>query len=256
MSDTTESPPSSPKTHLHNYPPPDETETPIPTVSRNDETEQVPEYSESPPKSNPPDIVTDIMLWKKKNLNIILLLSATAIWTLMQIYHYTFLTLLSYVGMAVFTCLFFWANVHRLLKRETPDLSGIGISEQTAIDTANLIRKRIDEVVRLMFHVSVEREWFLSGGVVAALYLLSLVASYFDFLTLCYIGLVGGLTIPVIYMKNEHKIKDLGEKSRVKSRSVYATMEDKMQKSKEKLKQTKDKLMAGKQKEVKEKKME
>lgn len=73
---------------------------------------------------------------------------------------------------------------------------------------------------------------------------------YFSsFLFLCnFAGVVVGLTIPVIYVKNEHKIRELGEKLRTKSQRLYAMIEEKLQKMKNKI--------TGKQKEIKEKKME
>lgn len=72
--------------------------------------------------------------------------------------------------------------------REEPSLSGLGISEQTAIETAESVRESIEEGIQWMFHASAEREWFVFARVVAVLWLLSYVGSFFDLLTLLYIG--------------------------------------------------------------------
>ncbi|KAI3452063.1 hypothetical protein Pfo_008728 [Paulownia fortunei] len=214
MSDTSESPPSPPKVQPHNK----------------------------------PDLLRDLVLWRRKQLNVLILLGATATWIVMEIYQYNFVTILSWVAMALVLLLFFWGNIHRLLKKEAPDLSELEIREETAMEHANLFRQRAEEGILLMFHVSAEKEWFVFAGVVACLYIISVVARRFDFLTLCYIGVVGGMTMPVIYIKNEHKIRGFGEKLRMKSQKLYAMIEEKLQKMKNKI--------AGQQREIKEKKKE
>ncbi|KAL0377755.1 UNVERIFIED_CONTAM: hypothetical protein Sradi_3081000 [Sesamum radiatum] len=211
--------------------------------------------SESPTSSpkahelhNHPDVGSDLILWRRKQLNVIILVAATAAWTAMEVYQYNFITLISWLAMALLLCLFFWGTIHRLLKKEAPDLSELEISEETAMETANALRQRAEEAIRLMFHVSAEREWFVFAGVVACLYAVSELARRFDLLTLCYIGVVGAMTIPAIYMKNEGRIREMGEKMRVKSGSMYGGVEEKLQKMRNKI--------GGRKKEVKEKKME
>ncbi|KAK4416237.1 hypothetical protein Salat_2449200 [Sesamum alatum] len=200
-----------------------------------------PKAQESPTSSpkaqlhNHPDVFSDVILWRRKQLNVTILAAATAAWTAMEVYGYNFITLLSWVAMSLLLCLFFWGTIHRLLKKEAPDLSELEISEETAMETANSLRQRAEEGIRLMFHVSAEREWFVFAGVVACLYAVSELARRLDFLTLWYIGVVGGMTIPVIFLKKKERIRDMGEKMRVKSGSMYAGFEEKLQKIKNKI---------------------
>lgn len=67
-------------------------------------------------------------------------------------------------------------------------MSELEISEETAREQAEVLRRGAEEGIRLMFHVSSEREWFVFAGAVASLYLTSLAATRFDFITLCFIG--------------------------------------------------------------------
>ncbi|KAL3613705.1 hypothetical protein CASFOL_041779 [Castilleja foliolosa] len=210
--------------------------------------------SESPPSSpkpelhSNPDIMSDVVLWRRKQLNVIILLAATAAWVVMELYHYSFITVSSWLAMAVVACLFFWGTIHRLLKREAPDLSELEISEETAREHANWFRRWTQEGVRLVFHVSAEREWFVFAGVVTFLYLMSVVASHVHFLTLLYIGVVGVMTIPAIYIKNENKFAEFGEKVRMRSQRLYSITKQKFQEMKNKF--------GRPHKEIKEKKME
>ncbi|KAK6128939.1 hypothetical protein DH2020_037313 [Rehmannia glutinosa] len=179
------------------------------------------------------NLVSDVVLWRRKPLNFIIVLAATATWIVMEVYQYNFITLLCWVAMTIVACLFFWGNIHRLLKKEAPDLSELEVSEETTMEHANRFRQWAEEGIRLVFHVSAEREWFVFAGVVTLLFLISEAARHIHFLTLCYIvsdpgiydwGKFGeyygfmkqicradewwGMTIPVIYVKNEQKMTE------------------------------------------------
>ena len=63
------------------------------------------------------DILSEIVLWRRKQLNVGILVAATATWIVMDVYHYSFITLLSWVAIALLSCLFFWGSIHRFLKK-------------------------------------------------------------------------------------------------------------------------------------------
>ena len=72
--------------------------------------------------------------------------------------------------------------------REPPSLSGLELSEQTALEMANTVRAWIEEGIRWMFRVSAQGDWPLFVGVLAVLWLISCAGSCVDFLTFLYIG--------------------------------------------------------------------
>ncbi|XP_073288893.1 reticulon-like protein B13 [Primulina huaijiensis] len=212
-----------------------------------------PESQPAPPitqHQENPDWVRDIVLWRRKDAGILLLVAATVTWVAMEIYGFTFITLVSWLAMAIVVCLFAWGNLNRLFNREgTPDLSRLEISEQTTVETATLCHQLINEAIRMVLHMGAANEWFVFAGVVASFYALSLVGSYLDLLTICYIGILGGLTLPLTYVKNEEKINEYTEKLRIKSERLYFMLREKLQKMINKL--------TGKQKEpIKEQKTE
>ncbi|KAL2522846.1 Reticulon-like protein B13 [Forsythia ovata] len=190
------------------------------------------------------------MLWRNKRLNFLVLLVATAIWLVIEIYGFNFITVASWVAMAIVSFMFVWGNIHRLVGKEAPDLSGMEISEQSAMESAKLFREEVEKIVLFIFHVGAEKEWYVFAGVVACLYALSLLANSINLLTLCYIGVVVGSTVPVIYVKYEHKIRGHGERLKMKLQRLYVKIEEVMQKMKKK------KKIAGEHKDMKEKKME
>ncbi|CAK7339419.1 unnamed protein product [Dovyalis caffra] len=181
-------------------------------------------------KSSPSSYVTvrDIFLWRRKKLSLSVLLVSTAAWVLLDVYQFKFITVASWAAMFVVTSLFVYGNLVRFFRKEEPDLSGLEISEQTAIETALSVRQSIEESIRWMFHVSTGRELFVFARVVAALWLLSYVGSFFDSLTLLHIGIVAGMTIPVIYVKNEDTIKMFEERMRMQARRFYDMMDERV----------------------------
>ncbi|XP_051140200.1 reticulon-like protein B13 [Andrographis paniculata] len=192
------------------------------------------------------DLLADLVLWRRKALNAVVLTTATAAWVLIEIYHYSLVTLLSWAAMAAVSCLFFWGTLHRLLKKEAPDLSELEISEETAVATAESVRRRVETDLRRIVRAGAEGEWFEFGGTLLCLYLISEIARRFDFLTVSYIGLVGGMIIPPVYVKNRQRIGWLGDQLKIKWRRLSDMGEEKLQKFKSK--------MVGK--EAKEKKTE
>lgn len=95
-----------------------------------------------------------------------------------------------------------------------------------------MLRRGAEEGIRLMFHVTSEREWFVFAGAVASLYLTSLAATRFDFITLCFIGIVGAMSVLAVYVKNEQRIRGYAEKLRVRSERLSVRIEEKLQRVK------------------------
>ncbi|XP_027166907.1 reticulon-like protein B13 isoform X2 [Coffea eugenioides] len=153
--------------------------------------------------------VMDLLFWRSMYLSILVLLVATATWVTLQLYQYHVVEVVSRVAMLLVTLIFVWGNIHRLLKNEDPDLSGIEISESRAEGMARGIREWIDEGIRWLFRVGVEREWSVFGATVGALGLLSWIATHFDLLTIVYMGVVLGMTVPAIYVNHKETIIEL-----------------------------------------------
>ncbi|GAB4848940.1 hypothetical protein Ancab_003752 [Ancistrocladus abbreviatus] len=183
------------------------------------------------PPSSPAmqDVVRDIILWKRWKFSATILLIATTIWALLEIYQFKFVTVASWAAMAMLAFLFLYSNVLRLLHKEVPaDVSRWEMTEEAAEKVANNGSRAVEESIRWMFRVSYEREWYVFGGVVAALLLLAYVAHFFDLPTLLYIGTLMGMTLPVLYLKHQDKISNYGERMRVQSRRLYDTIDDKL----------------------------
>ncbi|KAM5576385.1 reticulon-like protein B13 [Rosa sericea] len=193
-------------------------------MSETDQTYQ------SPPASS--DTVRDIFLWKKKKQCVLVLLIATAIWVLLKVYRFNFLTVISWAAMFIVTSLFLWGNMLRFFNKEPPNLYGmLEVTEETALETANTIRAWIEEGIRWMFRVAAERERFVFAGTATGLWLLSRVGRYFDLLSLLYTGVVMGMTIPVIYARYKENLKRSEEWVKAQARRYYDMVDEKVVKN-------------------------
>ncbi|WVZ10481.1 hypothetical protein V8G54_015011 [Vigna mungo] len=172
-------------------------------------------------------VVKDVVLWRRKKLNAIVIVVATASWVLMEVFQFNFLTVISWVAMLVVASTFLYANMLRLLGKERPNLLRLELSEETTRRIAKEVRAWFEKITRWLVLVSVRKEWPVFVGVVAALWSLSYIGRCMDLLTVVYIGVLVGMAIPLTYVKNEDKIKRFGEWLREKYKRCYVIIDEK-----------------------------
>ncbi|CAN4082859.1 unnamed protein product [Withania somnifera] len=101
-------------------------------------------------------------------------------------------------------------------------MSRMYISDEWVAEAGTNLREWVEKSIRFLFSVGAERKWFVFAGTIASLGLLSVVASYFRLVTLLYIGVLVWLTVPVVYVKYEDRIKDWGQRASVRYHTYYS----------------------------------
>ncbi|XP_031110107.1 reticulon-like protein B13 [Ipomoea triloba] len=199
------------------------TESPSPPATEPTSLPPPPPQKQALPEPPVPTAtIKDILLWKRKRLNIAAIVISTATWVALEIYRFNFITAASWVAMFVVAAFFIWGNIDRLLGKEpAADMSRVYISQQSAEKTADVFRRCVNQSVEFTLRLGAEREWYVVAAAVAALWVLSVIASHLDLLTLLYIGEMVGLTLPVTYNKYEQKIKESGQRFKVLYRRYY-----------------------------------
>ncbi|KAA3479656.1 reticulon-like protein B13 [Gossypium australe] len=184
----------------------------------------------TPPSSSSPalDTFRDIILWRRKKVSATVVLVSTVTWILLQVNQFNFITVASWLIIFILASLFLWGNVLRLLGKEPPNVSDFGISEQTTMEITNTYRTFLEDVLRWMFHVTVDENWFVFARTLAGLLLLSHVGALFDFLTLVYIGITMVMIVPVIYMKYGDQIQRSGERVKGEMGRFYEIFDEKV----------------------------
>jgi len=141
----------------------------------------------------------DSFLWKDKYLSTGVLAGSTLTWFLLDKSGYTFLTLLSNILMFVVVILFVWANVAALLNRAGPPVPELSVSEEFVTRSANTFSVELNKVLAIARDVALGKDFKLFLKVVALLWLVSTITSWFNLLTCIWIGVVLLHVIPFIY---------------------------------------------------------
>ncbi|CAA7033182.1 unnamed protein product [Microthlaspi erraticum] len=190
------------------------------------------------------DVVEDIYLWRRKKLAFSILSLSTATWALLNIYGFSSVTIVSWTAIAIISLFFLWGNLLRLLSKVEPDLSGLEVSEEFVVETVRSFRKLMEEMVRWMFRVGAENEWFVFARTVLGLWVLSRIGNLLDFHTFLFIGLVIGLTLPKLWERNGDRIQSLSTNLKERSKGAYGN-------TREKILMMKNKLQHGTEEKVK-----
>jgi hypothetical protein len=148
----------------------------------------------------------DSALWKDKYLSAGTLVGSTAIWFLLEKSGYTFLTLLCNILMFGVVILFVWANVAALLHRNGPPVPQLSLSEDFVISTSSAVRIELNKALGVARDVALGKDFKLFLQVIALLWVVSTVTSWFNFLTCIWIGILLLHVVPFVYDKYEDVI--------------------------------------------------
>ncbi|KAK6143558.1 hypothetical protein DH2020_023906 [Rehmannia glutinosa] len=131
--------------------------------------------------------VADVLLWKKWRRSVIFLVGSTALWFLFEIAGYNLLSFISNTSAA------------------SPNLE---VSEETVIKAADEMRVWVNYALSIAHDIAIGGNLRLFGQVAIGLWVISYIGSFFNFLTLLYIGVLLSLSLPVLYDKYQNPIDE------------------------------------------------
>lgn len=152
--------------------------------------------------------VADVMLWRRKDITVAILLGTFAAWILFEKSGYTLISLASSVLLFLFSILFIWAKAAGILNRPEPPLPELHLSEETVKEALFSIHSYVNAIISAWHDISRGRDDKLFYQVAAFLWLISIVGSWTDLLTLGCISLVLLLTVPALYERFEDSIEN------------------------------------------------
>ncbi|XP_027336896.1 reticulon-like protein B12 [Abrus precatorius] len=150
--------------------------------------------------------VADLILWRRKNLTVGILLVTLAAWIVFERSGYTLLSLVSNVLLLLIVILFLWAKSAAILNRPAPPLPQLHLSEEIANEMTTFIRTRVNDLLSVSQDIALGKDSRLFLKVAAYLWLISIVGGLTDFLTLAYTSLFIVLTVPALYERYEDYI--------------------------------------------------
>ncbi|KAI3447749.1 hypothetical protein Pfo_004414 [Paulownia fortunei] len=151
-------------------------------------------------------VVADVMLWRRKDLTVGILVVTLAAWVMFEISGYTLLSFASSVFLLLCIILFLWAKSAAILNRPAPPLPHFYLSEETANEAATFIRNRVNIVLSVSEDIALGRDSRMFIKVALGLLMISMIGSLTNFLTLGYTSLVMVLTIPALYERYENHV--------------------------------------------------
>ncbi|PSS32668.1 Reticulon-like protein [Actinidia chinensis var. chinensis] len=150
--------------------------------------------------------VADVMMWRRKNMTVGILVVTLAVWLVFEKSGYTLLSLVSSVLLLLLAILFLWAKSAAILNRPPPPLPDLYLSEEVVNDMASFLQSHINALLSVSKNVALGKDTAMFFKVAAYLWLISFIGGLTDILTLGYTSLVIALTIPALYEKYEDYI--------------------------------------------------
>ncbi|KAL4557028.1 hypothetical protein LXL04_035198 [Taraxacum kok-saghyz] len=163
----------------------------------------------------------DIFLWKDKKVTAGVLGFVTLIWVLFELVEYHLLTLLCHTLILALAVLFLWSNAANFINKSPPKFPEITLPEDIVLGVASALRAEINKALEILRSIASGKDLKKFLGVVAGLWVLSIVGSFCNFLTLFYICFVLLHTVPYLYDKFEDKVDAFGEKAEHEIKKQY-----------------------------------
>ncbi|XP_064937311.1 reticulon-like protein B12 [Musa acuminata AAA Group] len=148
-------------------------------------------------------IVADVILWRRKDVTIGILVGALASWVVFEAAGYTLLSLVSNVLLLLICVLFAWAKAAGILNRPPPPIPEMHLSEEMTHEAAVFVRFHMNMVLSAFNDIVQGKDSKLFYTIALWLWLISFVGGSTDILTLGYTSVVVMLTVPALYEKHE-----------------------------------------------------
>nr|GMD01630.1 reticulon-like protein B4 [Ipomoea batatas] len=170
----------------------------------------------------------DVFLWRNKKISAGVLGGATAIWILFEVLEYHLLTAVCHGLILALAVLFLWSNASSFIKKSAPHIPEVHIPEEPVLQFASALRNDVNHGLAVLRDIASGRDLKMFLMVITGLWIVSIVGSCCDFLTLFYIAVVLLHTVPVLYEKYEDEVDAFAEKAMHELKKQYAVFDAKV----------------------------
>lgn len=170
----------------------------------------------------------DVFLWRNKKISAGVLGGATAVWIFFELLEYHLLTLVCHILILLLALLFLWSNAHTFIHKAPPRIPAVHLPEEPFREVASALTIEINHGLGALHAIASGRDLKTFLIVIVGAWIISIVGSWCNFLTLFYIAFVLLHTVPVLYDKYEDKIDPLAEKALIEFKKQYAVFDAKV----------------------------
>ncbi|CAA2962356.1 reticulon B8 [Olea europaea subsp. europaea] len=148
----------------------------------------------------------DVLLWRNKKISASVLTAATVIWVLFEWLDYNFLTILCFGLVMGMLAQLVWKNASGILNRSPSNIPPLVVPMEVFVNIANLIGAEVNRGLSFLQDVATEGNMKQFLVVIASLCAAAIVGTWFNFLTVLYVGFVAAHTLPVLYERYEDEV--------------------------------------------------
>ncbi|XP_057967531.1 reticulon-like protein B2 [Malania oleifera] len=167
----------------------------------------------------------DVFLWRNKKISGGVLGVATVIWVLFELLEYHLLTLICHCFILSLALLFLWSNATTFINKSPPRIPEVYIPEGPVLQFASALRIEINQAFACLRDIASGKDLKKFLAVIAGLWVVSIMGSWCNFLTLFYIAFVLLHTVPVLYEKYEDQVDSFAEKAMIELKKQYAVFD-------------------------------
>ncbi|KAL5984742.1 hypothetical protein ACLOJK_041364 [Asimina triloba] len=133
-------------------------------------------------------------------------------------FKYHLLTLVCHCLVAALAILFLWSNASTFIHKSPPRIPDVVIPKDPVIEIALALRFEINRALSVLRGIALGRDLRKFLAVIAGLWVLSILGSCCNFLTLFYI-------VPVLYEKYEDRVDSFAEKAMAELKKQWAVFD-------------------------------
>ncbi|KAF6145978.1 hypothetical protein GIB67_033337 [Kingdonia uniflora] len=170
----------------------------------------------------------DVFLWRNKKISGSVLVGATAIWVLFELLEYHLLALVCHCLILSLAILFVWANAITFINKSAPRIPDLRLPEDPLLQFTATLRIEVNCVLSVLRDIASGRDLKKFLAVIAGLWVLSIVGSWCNFMTLFYKVFVLLHTVPVLYEKYEDQVDSFTEKVIHEAKKQYVVFDSKV----------------------------
>ncbi|CAK7323461.1 unnamed protein product [Dovyalis caffra] len=154
----------------------------------------------------------NIILWRNTQISTRIFAGVTVVWFLFECIGYHLLTFVCHFLVLSLATIFLWSNVASYINVSPPNLPEVTLPDELFASFLLLLRGVINRACTTFQDVASGKDLKKFLKVIVVLWVLSVIGSWFSFLTLLYLLFVMLMTVPVLYEKNEHAVDIYAEK--------------------------------------------
>ncbi|KAJ4829817.1 hypothetical protein Tsubulata_025327 [Turnera subulata] len=169
----------------------------------------------------------DVLLWRNKRTSGCIFAGVTTIWFLFACAGYHLLSFLCHALILSLTTLFLWSNLASFLNVPPPDFPTVVVPEHVFVNLLLAVRSGLNQGVIIFRDVASGKDLKRFLSVIVSLWIISVVGSWFTFLSLFYLVFLMVLTGPMLYEKHEDHVDAYAEKAWIEIKKQYAVLDEK-----------------------------